>query len=177
MLDWLDPKWLTIAQIIATLVIASVGAKIAIGNSVGFKPRVLVRFPGVSNTDIPAITNLHCTFDVWNRRKYPIIVQWAEVRFGDAKLIRHPVVFPGTWFAHSNEVAALIEERVIEPGKYERFEAKVEQSGRDTRIFEKNTFLGVKVGMIDPYRGRLITARGILGRSKRATLWRIGVPL
>ena len=103
------------------------------------------------------------------------------MRFGGIKLIptNHASHALGTWYPQEDEVAAFHETKVIEPGKQERFEAVVARYGRDVEIFEPKMFLGIRAGVLDPYRGRTIVVRGIpeWKKSKRARLWRIGLPV
>lgn len=182
MLDWLDVKWLTIAQILSTLTIAWVGARIAIGNSVGFKPIIIIVGRGVSNVEGGLEnSNVHCTFEVWNRRKYPVVFSWAKVRFGGVKLIQtaDKIHALGGWFPEGDEIVALYNTVVIDPGKHQRFEAIAARYGRDVEIFEPRMLLGVQVCVLDPYKGRTLTLRGVpeWKKPKRALLWRLGLPV
>src|SRR5471032_139503 len=53
-------------------------------NNFGQKPLLLLKTHG--GTAGHQWAEMHCTFEVWNRRKYPVVVREMQVTFGEAKI-------------------------------------------------------------------------------------------
>ena len=87
---WIDAKLVALMQLAASSFLAAAGFFVAVAalvvgyrNNFGWKPLVLNKVWGFGDVD-EANENLvwlTCSFEVWNRRKYPVVIRDMEIRF------------------------------------------------------------------------------------------------
>jgi hypothetical protein len=79
-----------IALTFASVTVAGLSAFIAYRSNFGWKPIALITTRGFRSSIVPDIYFARITFEVWNRRKYPIAVRSAKVTFATLNIIDHP---------------------------------------------------------------------------------------
>jgi hypothetical protein len=92
--EWLlsiDLRLVPVAQLaastllaVASLVVALVALHFAYRNNFGWKPLLLLKSHGGSAGS--NWSEISCTFEIWNRRKYPVVIREMQVLFGAAKI-------------------------------------------------------------------------------------------
>ena len=96
MMDWLlnlDPKVAELFKLtsstmltVAGLVVSVVALNFSYRNSRGWKPLLIIKSRLYTELHEPALS-VFVDFEVWNRRKYPIIIRKLRVMGGDLKFI------------------------------------------------------------------------------------------
>src|ERR1700741_2491930 len=88
-MQWIASTALTLASVTVAVVAATFNYR----QNRGWKPAILVLSQGF---DIVAWID----FEVWNRRKYPIVVHGVVIKFGNVKLDQPPPLEgkAGDWF-------------------------------------------------------------------------------
>lgn len=91
--------WLMLAQTIATAIlgagaiaVAIVSAVIAYQNNFGWKPVAFPTWHRYSIDPIGRLQSVVFAFDIWNRRKYPIVVRHLSVTFSGTPLSAKPTM-------------------------------------------------------------------------------------
>jgi hypothetical protein len=80
-MQWIASTALTLARV----TIALVAALFAYRQNYGWKPAILVLSKGFG-PDANGVHIAYVDFEVWNRRKYPIVIHGVEIKFGSLKL-------------------------------------------------------------------------------------------
>ena len=93
-------------------------------NNFGLKPILLVKSHGVTAGN--GWVEVHCAFEVWNRRKYSLVVREMQVSFGETKIDYKAPNVDGeetAWSATNAGNLLWSEKHAIEASQYGDFEA------------------------------------------------------
>lgn len=152
---------LTLASIAVGLIALNVGYR----NNFGWKPILLVKSYGIGSGH--DWTEVHCIFEVWNRRKYPLVVREMQVSFGDLKVDREArgaAAEGELWWATKEGTLITHKSVSIEPTRHQEFEA-VGPVRSDAGAV---TDVVVWVDLFDPRKNGhvVLRARANFGRSR-----------
>jgi hypothetical protein len=131
---------------VASIVMGAVSALIAFRNNFGWKPLVLVTSNGY---------NLSLELEIWNRRKYPIVVRNIQIQFNAIKLRDTVLDDPWTLFRNS-----LMRTRnlTIAPSSYHALSI-VAPMKEGTRLDDATDRLEIRVYYFDPRYSKERTIR------------------
>lgn len=133
-------------------------------NYFGWRPIVIVKGRGAGASADGAYA--YTSFEVWNRRKYPIVIRIIEVDLGQTRIASpaHDRNAIKEWTATSQGTLHLEQEKTIKPGEAETYEVR----GTGRPIPAVDAFdapdVSVRVLFFDPGRNKLL---GIIGDSFR----------
>ena len=92
----LDPRVVPLMQFVSSslltlmsIVVALVALHFGFRNNFGWEPIVLLVSNGTTGTGDKELGKIDVEFEVWNRRKYPIMVHHMSVVFGKMEFERH----------------------------------------------------------------------------------------
>ena len=101
----------------ANVTVAAVAATFSYYQNYGLKPVILILSQGFGEEDA------YIDFEVWNRRKYPIVVHGVEIRFGNVTIEQAgKMITP--WYIFHNTLCHREHVR-LEPASHHLFEASV----------------------------------------------------
>jgi hypothetical protein len=107
----------------ASVIVATVSVVLAYRQNFGWPPIVLVRMFVINYSEQPYEFTME--FEVWNRRKYPIVIQGQDLRFRNVRFIRveerRPLDYANTWDG-GPETFSNYKSVVLEPNGHEKFE-------------------------------------------------------
>jgi hypothetical protein len=148
---------------LASVVVASVSALFAYRNNFGWKPLVLVVGQGLIYYGGSLQAGATVTFEIWNRRKYPISVRSVSVRFDDSIILRDTVALP-PWIKTANTLTndMLINRTAltIAPAMHERMHLEVALEAEGDQARKVAGRIAISVGYFDPRypEGRTLAA-------------------
>jgi hypothetical protein len=136
-MQWIASTALTVASTIVAIVAATFSYR----QNYGWKPVVLVLAHGFDN-------NAWIDFELWNRRKYPVVVHGVEIKFGNLSLDHSGKTDP--WYIFHNKLCHREQVR-LDPASHHLFQPRVP--------FEKQTLgksetVRIDVFYFDPIRNR-----------------------
>ena len=102
---------------LASIIVAAVSTIIAFRSNFGWRPLALVLSHGIRGVGGSDLFDATLDIEVWNRRKYPIVMRQLEVQFNSIKL-RDTAVQP-PWHLTGNRLVNY-GQTVIAPSTYEQ---------------------------------------------------------
>jgi hypothetical protein len=149
----------SVSLTLASMIVSVVAVVFTYRNNFGWPPIVLITSIGLSN--IPAEHGkykAHVSLEIWNRRKYPIVIRNLSVGFRQIELIedaddRHS---RSAWRLHRNAMVKY-DEHTLAPQSQEKQEVTglFEASSLDT----VNAPLDISIVFFDPRANRTINLR------------------
>jgi hypothetical protein len=112
---------LQIAQLIAYVVLTLAGVIVAYRSNFGWKPLALVTSHGLrGGGGEPDVYYAIIRFEVWNRRKYPVVIRSMYVHFRTLKLLHRTHERVAGWVVFDDNVY-YPDETVLAPSAHEQF--------------------------------------------------------
>jgi hypothetical protein len=105
---------------LASVIVATTSALIGFRQNFGWRPTLLVTGIGVSGVAGSTSYNGKVTFELWNRRRYPISIKEAAVLYGNIEILEGPQ--GGIWSKWRNTMTYYGKKIRIEPLSYHEFE-------------------------------------------------------
>lgn len=143
------------------LTVSIVAATFTYRNNFGWKPIVLVTSIGLSSFDSgPEKYNALVDVEVWNRRKYPLIIRGVSVKIDGLDLIEDRTSGRPDWHLHRNTLM-LNEEYTIAPQTHEKHKASAPFESRS--LDELKCPILVNVMIFDPRMNKTetVSAQGL----------------
>jgi len=116
-MQWVSTTALTLASLTVSIVAAIIGYR----NSRGWEPVLLLSVDGLAS-GIPG-ASISVKFEIWNRRKYPIVIRFIEISLREHQLLndeRKQLQDWENWWIFHNKVCHQAS-TTVEPGKHESF--------------------------------------------------------
>lgn len=134
----------------ASVIVGSVSLFVAYRQNFGWPLFVLVSSHGLSGGKVKNYNGASLDIEVWNRRKYPILLRWIEVEFQvlafdfDVK----DWVYDPDWHISRNDLLIWANEKVIDP--MAMFKLKPEAPFKIRSLDTLADRVEVRVGYYDP---------------------------
>lgn len=150
---------------VSSAIVAVLGLRLAAQNNFGRRPVVLLISWGYGGGGGQG-NFVRCRFEVWNRRKYSVVVREVQVSFGAVKAVREDESGygdPPDWEVSSTGNAYKRQNEGIEAGGHLRYESLVRVGTANANIFAKGNRLQVWVNVFDPRKNRhmVLTAKDL----------------
>jgi len=102
-----------------SLSVACIALWVAYRNNFGWKPLVLLMSYGIGGGG--ALGNVvTCSFEIWNRRKYPVVLREMQVSWGDTRIVSEGGFTNEEWCPARNGNMLFCTSRLIKPGESEK---------------------------------------------------------
>jgi hypothetical protein len=157
----------------ASVFVASVSAIMGYHQNFGWKPFILLKSHGYGGPfdrgkDPPGVRKLTLEFEVWNRRKYPIVLLGAQIDFEKLDFVHTDFgsIPPDELWQHTGGRAFenYYSDR-IEPNSYYVCKLGFAYKGQG---IELDDCVRIKITYFDPNRNRYRTAKARQGIGRRA---------
>jgi hypothetical protein len=174
--NWLDANNKQISALgsivfgLSGAVVAWVALRLNYRNSYGWKPMVLLKTYGIGQAG--GWTEVNCTFEVWNRRKYPIVVREVIVSFGNTKVDDEaPANFGEETEWHVTNRGMLVSSKniTVEPATRQDFDAGGPIKTGTGALGDGHSQIVIYVDIFDPRENRQVL---LVERSeRRVRMW------
>jgi len=116
-------QWIAFASAMFTLAsvtVAVVAARFSYRQNYGWKPVILVLSPRFEGTEGDYTARID--FEIWNRRKYPVVIHLVEVELSRSKLNYSEALTSHPWYMSHNKLVHREHVR-LDPADHHVFEA------------------------------------------------------
>jgi hypothetical protein len=181
---WLDTNSKQIGALgaitfgLSSAIVAWLAYRLNRQNNLGLKPIVLLKSLGIFNEDDRRY--LTCAFEVWNRRKYPLVVRHMTVVFPGMKVEHGAHVHPRKgektdWLSTDTGMLSCHKKFSIDPSSHREFRASGPVAKNENTGFFATLEVEVWVDVFDPIKNDRILLRfkeAPEGRRQRWRQWR-----
>jgi hypothetical protein len=117
-----------------SLVVSLLAINVTYRNNFGWKPLVLLIWYGKASQLGKHV--LRCRFEIWNRRKYPLVVREIQVSFGPTRLENEDGFMPNHWSptARGNLGLRMPDGITLEPNQKMPYLAEWDVHSRDAAV-------------------------------------------
>jgi hypothetical protein len=141
-----------LALTLASVTVAATSLIIGFRQNFGWMPKLLVTGIGFSRFEPPQNHVVIVTFEVWNRRKYPIALETAEITYPGATVIELPE--KDGWLRWRNRMSYYGDKIRIDPLAFQVFQIAAELDSKEA--VEMPDQWPVTVGYFDPVEGKRV---------------------
>lgn len=173
-------KWVPLAQVVTTAILTVVGLCVAVAsllvayrNNFGWRPIIIIPGWGMRanpssekregpSTPADYDNTVEIPIEVWNRRKYPVVVRHIVVQISER--VQFEVIAPPTghregWHMNS-ERTSLTDPVTVAPSSHHVFECKV--PFRTTSYDAMRAHMVITVSYFDPRKNKRYTLKEIM---------------
>lgn len=166
---WGEEQWRTFFQLLfaaGSIVVALVAVHFSYRSNNGWPPVILVLGHGVSRDTERAGTSASIRFEVWNRRKYPVVLRQMTIEFANLPILDGLE----EWRTFQGE-AFWSETKSIDPNKPEAFNARMYVEKLEGKL-QKSPY-AISISVFDPVKNKIVTieARGQFMNFARTGWW------
>jgi hypothetical protein len=143
-----------VALTMASVTITAVSAMFGYRQNFGWKPIILITTYGMgAKGGVVGEYDAIIKFEVWNRRKYPIVVRSINVQYGGLAVVRQESIRPGGWHHYRNGLVNNPETR-LEPNGHAAFEPMVKFKTTSVDALDEN--IEIDVSFTDPISNKAV---------------------
>jgi hypothetical protein len=158
---------------VSSAVVAWVALRLNYRNNFGWPPIAIIMSYGLNST--ADRTEAFVAYEIWNRRKYPLVVREMQVMFGSAKIDRVTEQGKGEqvvdWYVTNDGGLVGSQSITLEPSKHYAFEAPGVVRGDRDPFFNDHKPVELWVDIFDPRTNRHLVLRA-KGKDAKRRWWR-----
>lgn len=139
------------ALTLASVIVAIVSAVFGYRSNYGWHPLLIVTNHGFSGVGGSKVHNAQITFELWNRRKYPIVLVFATVEFANMKFEYDATLNGRNWYKVGGKFHYR-ESQVVAPAEHKSIDFKAPFTVPS--LDDLDDMVTITVSYLDPIAGK-----------------------